>query len=127
MKKDKDPFGFDKAINYDKLNDPKVLEQLEEIFNEEEEEDGHEIVVDNLCSLSSHMSKFTVIFRFGIVSDSTCNKLRAGLVLSFCRASYYSHFLENPTQITGKKMSTSTYLTKIDKQDKTVPCRHFYL
>ena len=40
MKKDKDPFGFDKAINYDKLNDPKVLEQLEEMFNEEEEEDN---------------------------------------------------------------------------------------
>ena len=40
MKKDKDPFGFDKAINYDKLNAPKVLEQLEEIFNEEEEEDN---------------------------------------------------------------------------------------
>ena len=40
MKKDKAPFGFDKAINYDKLNDPKVLEQLEEIFNEEEEEDN---------------------------------------------------------------------------------------
>ena len=40
MKKDKDPFGFDKAINYDKLNDPKVLEQLEEIFNEEEDEDN---------------------------------------------------------------------------------------
>ena len=36
----RDPFGFDKAINYDKLNDPKVLEQLEEIFNEEEEEDN---------------------------------------------------------------------------------------
>ena len=35
----KDPFGFDKAINYDKLNDPKVLEQLEEIFKEEEKED----------------------------------------------------------------------------------------
>tara|TARA_R110002012_G_scaffold243995_2_gene418700 strand:+ start:149 stop:307 length:159 start_codon:yes stop_codon:yes gene_type:complete len=32
----KDPFGFDQAINYDKLNDPKVLEQLEEIFNREE-------------------------------------------------------------------------------------------
>ena len=34
----KDPFGFDKAINYDKLNDPKVLEQLEEIFNKEEKD-----------------------------------------------------------------------------------------
>ena len=40
MKKDKDPFGFDKAINYDKLNDPKVLEQLEEMFNEEDEDDS---------------------------------------------------------------------------------------
>ena len=34
----KDPFGFDKAINYDKLNDPKVLEQLEEIFNKEKKD-----------------------------------------------------------------------------------------
>ena len=34
----KDPFGFDKAINYDKLSDPKVLEQLEEIFNKEEKD-----------------------------------------------------------------------------------------
>ena len=37
----KDPFGFDKAINYDKLNDPKVLEQLE-IFNEEEKDASSE-------------------------------------------------------------------------------------
>ena len=35
----KDPFGFDKAINYDKLQDPAVLKQLEEIFNEEEKDD----------------------------------------------------------------------------------------
>ncbi len=38
----KDPFGFDKAINYDKLNDPKVLEQLEEIFNKEEKDASSE-------------------------------------------------------------------------------------
>ena len=38
----KDPFGFDKAINYDKLNDPKVLEQLEEIFNKEEKDGSSE-------------------------------------------------------------------------------------
>ena len=38
----KDPFGFDKAINYDKLDDPKVLEQLEEIFNEEEKDASSE-------------------------------------------------------------------------------------
>ena len=36
IKKDKDPFGFNKAINWDKLNDPKVLEQLEDLFKEEE-------------------------------------------------------------------------------------------
>ena len=36
----KDPFGFNKAINYDKLNDPKILEQLEEIFNEEEKDES---------------------------------------------------------------------------------------
>ena len=39
MKKDKDPFGFNKAINWNKLNDPKVLNELEEMFNEEEEEE----------------------------------------------------------------------------------------
>ena len=36
----KDPFGFNKAINYDKLNEPKILEQLEEIFNEEEKDES---------------------------------------------------------------------------------------
>ena len=35
----KDPFGFNKAINWDKLNDPKVLEQLKEIFNKEEKDE----------------------------------------------------------------------------------------
>ena len=34
--KDKDPFGFNKAINWDKLNDSKVLKELEEMFKEEE-------------------------------------------------------------------------------------------
>ena len=29
MEKNKDPFGFNKAINWDKLNDPKVLKELE--------------------------------------------------------------------------------------------------
>jgi len=27
-----DPFGFNKAINYDKLNDPEVLKELKKIF-----------------------------------------------------------------------------------------------
>ena len=31
-KKDNDPFGFNKAINWDKLEDPKVLKELEKIF-----------------------------------------------------------------------------------------------
>ena len=34
-KKDKDPFGFNKAINWDKLEDPEVLKELEKIFYEE--------------------------------------------------------------------------------------------
>ena len=34
-----DPFGFNKAINWDKLNDPKVLKELEEMFKEQEGED----------------------------------------------------------------------------------------
>ena len=36
IKKDKAPFGFNKAINWDKLEDPKVLKELEELFEEEE-------------------------------------------------------------------------------------------
>ena len=31
-----DPFGFSKAINWDKLDDPKVLKQLERLWKEEE-------------------------------------------------------------------------------------------
>jgi hypothetical protein len=38
-KKYNDPFGFNKAINWDKLEDPEVLKQLEEIFLKEEEKD----------------------------------------------------------------------------------------
>ncbi len=35
----KDPFGFTKAINWDKLEDPEVLKELEKIFLKKEEED----------------------------------------------------------------------------------------
>ena len=31
-----DPFGFNKAINWNKLEDPKVLEELKKLFDEEE-------------------------------------------------------------------------------------------
>ena len=34
-KKYVDPFGFSKAINWDKLDDPKVLKQLERLWKEE--------------------------------------------------------------------------------------------
>ena len=34
----RDPFGFDKAINYDKLNDPKVLKELEELLGDNDDE-----------------------------------------------------------------------------------------
>ena len=36
IKKDNDPFGFNKAINWDKLEDPKVLEELKKLFDEKE-------------------------------------------------------------------------------------------
>lgn len=38
-KKDNDPFGFNKAINWDKLEDPKVLKELEKLFDEEEKKE----------------------------------------------------------------------------------------
>ena len=40
-KKNNDPFGFNKAINYDKLKDSKVLMELEEIFEDEEEKESY--------------------------------------------------------------------------------------
>ena len=40
-KKNNDPFGFNKAVNYDKLKDPKVLKELEEIFEDEEEKESY--------------------------------------------------------------------------------------
>ena len=39
MKKENDPFGFDKAINWEKLNDQKVLKELEKLFEEEDKEE----------------------------------------------------------------------------------------
>ena len=30
-----DPFGFNKTINWEKLKDPKVLEELKKLFDEE--------------------------------------------------------------------------------------------
>ena len=36
MTKQNDPFGFNKAINWDKLKDPKVLEELKKLFDEKE-------------------------------------------------------------------------------------------
>ena len=38
-KKENDPFGFNKAIKWDKLEDPKVLKELEELFEEEEKDE----------------------------------------------------------------------------------------
>ena len=40
IEKDKDPFGFHKAINWDKLQDPKILKELEEMFNEKDKDDS---------------------------------------------------------------------------------------
>jgi len=38
-KKINDPFGFTKAINFQKLNDPKVLKELEKVLLKEDKED----------------------------------------------------------------------------------------
>ena len=40
-KKNNDPFGFNKAINWEKLNDPKVLKELENVFEDEEEKESY--------------------------------------------------------------------------------------
>ena len=32
----KDPFGFTKAINWDELEDPEVLKELEKIFGDDD-------------------------------------------------------------------------------------------
>ena len=37
MTKNNDPFGFQKAINFKALDDPKVMKQLEDIFGKNEE------------------------------------------------------------------------------------------
>jgi len=42
IKKDSDPFGFNKAINWDKLEDPKVLKELEKLFDEKEKNEEDE-------------------------------------------------------------------------------------
>ena len=36
MKNNNDPFGFQKAINWKALDDPKVMKQLEEMFGRNE-------------------------------------------------------------------------------------------
>ena len=40
-KKNNDPFGFNKAINWEKLNDPKVLKELQKVFEDEEEKESY--------------------------------------------------------------------------------------
>ena len=42
----KDPFGFHKAINWDKLNDPKVLKELEELFGDGDDEGNTAIITE---------------------------------------------------------------------------------
>ena len=40
MKKENDPFGFNKAINWDKLEDSEVLKELKKILEEEKEDEN---------------------------------------------------------------------------------------
>ena len=37
-KNNNDPFGFNKAINWDKLEQPEIIKQLEKLFEEKEKE-----------------------------------------------------------------------------------------
>ena len=45
-----DPFGFSKAINFEKLNDPKTLKELSTLFNVDNErpEVAYKKAVSNL-------------------------------------------------------------------------------
>ena len=45
--KNKDPFGFDKAINWNKLNDPKVLKELENLFKDSDDEGNTAIIKED--------------------------------------------------------------------------------
>ena len=40
IKKNNDPFGLNKAINWEKLEDPKVLKELKKLFDEEEKKEN---------------------------------------------------------------------------------------
>jgi len=41
-----DPFGFNKAINWDKLNDPKVLKELEELVGDSDDEGNIAVITE---------------------------------------------------------------------------------
>ena len=41
-KNNNDPFGFNKAINWDKLEQPEIIKQLEKLFEEKEKEKENE-------------------------------------------------------------------------------------
>ena len=41
-KNNNDPFGFNKAINWDKLEQPEIIKQLEKLFEEKEKENENE-------------------------------------------------------------------------------------
>ena len=48
MKINNDPFGFTKAINFDKLNDPKVLKELKQIFIKDAPLDKRKVFVEKI-------------------------------------------------------------------------------
>tara|TARA_Y100000114_G_scaffold106667_1_gene99942 strand:- start:430 stop:576 length:147 start_codon:yes stop_codon:yes gene_type:complete len=41
-KNNNDPFGFNKAINWNKLEQPEIIKQLEKLFEEKEKEEENE-------------------------------------------------------------------------------------
>ena len=56
----KDVFGFNKAINWDKLNDPKVLKELEKVFNEKPKKNKKDNSKKNDMFLNCRSCKQTI-------------------------------------------------------------------
>ena len=62
MEKNKDFFGFNKAINWNKLKDPKVLKELEKIFEEKKlTSERASKIKKNLCKIFNFVSNFSSI------------------------------------------------------------------
>ena len=55
MKIKNDPFGFQKAIKIDKLDDPKILKELEKIFLKDETKEKEKSILECRAKLCSNI------------------------------------------------------------------------